>query len=288
MWSKKRNEWVGLVLPWIKLGMRAWDQIHTWWGPEWGGLDLLKVWLLCIGSFGPLKSILAEMDTKIQSQIDSSKTSSSHSLLLIAFILLPHYLQRSAKPHQPQAGENTKTISSWKIGFLFHSGFVSLIHMASGKARPAVFWVPCQSRGARIIKNWSDFSKSHALFLMFVGSFPILAKCSIDKRSSCLGPQFNLHLLWESLLYSQGSSCCLASAHNITQKCCSKELLMIHTAPVPRLPQPRQVCAWKQYGKHAVSQCFSHSCYFPYWFRVRGNYTQGQSMGCITLAKLQS
>jgi len=97
-----------------------------------------------------------------------------HSLLLNAFTILPHYPQQSVKPDQPQAGANAKMNSSWKIKFLFHSGLVSLIHMASRKGRLTVCWAPCQCRSARITKNWPGSSQSHRLFLIFVSSLPVL------------------------------------------------------------------------------------------------------------------
>ena len=89
--------------------------------------------------------------------------------------------------------------------FLFHLGFLSILHMASKKERLTMFWALCQCRAARIIKLWPYFSRSHELFLIPVSSLPVLAECPLDNHSSFLGPGFNSHLLWETLLYSQGS-----------------------------------------------------------------------------------
>jgi len=35
----------------------------------------------------------------------------------------------------------------------------------------------------------------------------------------------------------------------------------------------------------AVSQCFSHSCYFPHWFRVRGHYTLNDQARVVLLLR---
>lgn len=182
-----------------------------------------------------------------------------HSLLLIAFTILPHYPQQSVKPDQPQLGANAKMISSWKTKFLFHSGLVLLLHMASRKGRLPACWAPSQGRGARIAKNWPGSSQSHRLFWIFVSSLRVLT----------------LHLSWAPVpltpplrkpLYSQGSSRCLASTHTTTQATApnssseSRQLQFLGC-----LSPAKSVLGSRTKSLLAVvSQGFSHSCYFPH------------------------
>lgn len=152
-----------------------------------------------------------------------------------------------------------------------------------------MFWALCQCKAARIIKLWSYFSRSHELFLIPVSSLPVLAECPLDNHSHFWDPS-STHISSEKPSSTpRAAARCLAPAYNIPWECYSEQQLM-----VPMAPSPSQL-PWSQEGSvlgnrirrllAAAFQGSSLSCYFPYWFRVKGYYTVNDTAWLVLLLR---